>query len=115
MQLFLAKCRSVKKIDTFLRKAAIFKAKLHQTTRCERENTGVQHAQNPFFAVQANRAGALGYVTKSSPPEVLLRAIHEVYSGRHTLSADIVKALALEKLGTERSAVETFAYQISVF
>ena len=36
--------------------------------------------QNPGFAVQASRAGALGYVTKSSPPEVLLRAIHEVYS-----------------------------------
>ena len=50
--------------------------------------------QNPGFAVQASRAGALGYVTKSSPPEVLLRAIHEVYSGRHTLSADIAQALA---------------------
>ncbi|MGZ8184365.1 MAG: response regulator [Methylobacter sp.] len=63
--------------------------------------------QNPGFAMQASRAGALGYVTKSSPPEVLLRAIHEVYSGRHTLSADIAKALALEKLGSERIALET--------
>ena len=63
--------------------------------------------QNPGFAVQASRAGALGYVTKSSPPEVLLRAIHEVYSGRHTLSADIAQALALEKLGSDRMALET--------
>ena len=63
--------------------------------------------QNPGFAVQASRAGALGYVTKSSPPEVLLRAIHEVYCGRHTLSADIAQALALEKLGSERMALET--------
>jgi two-component system invasion response regulator UvrY len=63
--------------------------------------------QNPSFAVQASRAGALGYVTKSSPPEVLLRAIHEVYGGRHTLSADIAQALALEKLGNERMALET--------
>lgn len=63
--------------------------------------------QNPGFAVQASRAGALGYVTKSSQPEVLLRAIHEVYSGRHTLSADIAQALALEKLGSERMALET--------
>ncbi len=54
-----------------------------------------------------SRAGALGYVTKSSPPEVLLRAIHEVYGGRHTLSADIAQALALEKLGNERVALET--------
>jgi two-component system invasion response regulator UvrY len=63
--------------------------------------------QNPGFAVQASRAGALGYVTKSSPPDVLLRAIHDVYCGRHTLSADIAQALALEKLGNERMALET--------
>ena len=63
--------------------------------------------QNPSFAVQASRAGALGYVTKSSPPDVLLRAIHEVYCGRHTLSADIAQALALEQLGNERIALET--------
>jgi len=63
--------------------------------------------QNPGFAAQAMRAGALGYVTKSSPPEDLLRAIHEVYAGRHTLSADIAQALALEKLGSERIALET--------
>lgn len=63
--------------------------------------------QNPSFALQAIRAGALGYVSKSSSPEVLLRAILEVYQGRHTLSADIAQALALEKLGTERTALET--------
>jgi len=63
--------------------------------------------QNPSFAVQASRAGALGYVTKSSAPEVLLRAIHEVHAGRHTLSADIAQALALEKLGGDRRALET--------
>jgi DNA-binding NarL/FixJ family response regulator len=62
--------------------------------------------QNPSFAVQASRAGALGYVTKSSPPEVLLRAIFDVYAGRHILSADIAQALALEKLGSERIALE---------
>lgn len=63
--------------------------------------------QNPSFAMQATRAGALGYVTKSSPPEVLLRAIHDVHAGRLTLSADIAQALALEKLGGERIALET--------
>jgi two-component system, NarL family, invasion response regulator UvrY len=55
--------------------------------------------QNPSFAVQATRAGALGYVTKSSAPDVLIRAIYDVYAGRLTLSADIAQALALEKLG----------------
>ncbi len=63
--------------------------------------------QNPGFAANAMRAGALGYVTKSSPPEELLRAIREVYVGRHILSADIAQALALEKLGSERIALET--------
>ncbi|WP_305908601.1 response regulator transcription factor [Methylomarinum sp. Ch1-1] len=63
--------------------------------------------QNPSFAVQACRAGALGYVTKSSPSEVLLRAIHEVYGGRHFLSSDIAQALALEQFGGERTALET--------
>lgn len=63
--------------------------------------------QNPGFAEQAMRAGALGYVSKSSPPEELLRAIGEVYAGRQLLSADIAQALALEKLGSERNALES--------
>ena len=63
--------------------------------------------QNPSFAAQAIRAGALGYVTKSSPPEELLHAIREVYAGRHILSVDIAQALAFEKLGTERHALES--------
>lgn len=62
--------------------------------------------QNPNFALQAGRAGALGYVTKSSSPEVLLGAIREVYAGRHILSPDIAQALALERLGNERIALE---------
>jgi len=63
--------------------------------------------QHPSFALQAARAGALGYVTKSSAPDVLIRAVYEVYQGRHTLSADIAHALALEKLGGERNALES--------
>jgi two-component system invasion response regulator UvrY len=62
--------------------------------------------QNPSFAIQATRAGAFGYVTKSSDPEVLIRAIKDVYKGQHSLSADIAQALALEKMGTESSALE---------
>lgn len=65
--------------------------------------------QNPEFAAQALRAGALGYVTKSSEPEVLLRAIQDVHAGRHFLSADIAQALALEKLGSERLALQTLS------
>lgn len=63
--------------------------------------------QNPDFAEQAVRAGALGYVSKSSLPEELLRAIDEVCAGRQVLSADIAQALALEKLAGETSVLET--------
>lgn len=62
--------------------------------------------QNPSFAVQATRAGALAYVTKSSDPDVLIRAIHDVGQGKYTLSADIAQALALEKLGAESTALD---------
>ncbi len=62
--------------------------------------------QNPSFAIQATRAGALGYVTKSSDPEVLIRAIYDVQHNKHTLSSDIAQALALEKLGTDSALLE---------
>jgi len=62
--------------------------------------------QNPSFAIQATRAGALGYVTKSSEPEVLIRAIVDVQQNKYTLSADIAQALALEKLGTDTAALD---------
>lgn len=63
--------------------------------------------QNPSFARQACRAGALGYVTKSSTPEVLLQGIQEVYAARHILSSDIAQALALENLHGESLALDT--------
>ena len=62
--------------------------------------------QNPAFAVQATRAGALGYVTKSSSPAELIRAIQDVSAGRHSLSADIAQALALEKISGDHIALE---------
>lgn len=54
--------------------------------------------ENPAFAVQATRAGAKGYVTKSSDSSVLIRAVHDVYEGRLALSPDIAQALARSKL-----------------
>lgn len=54
--------------------------------------------QNLRFVEQALKAGALGYVTKSSASVELLRAIREVYSGRRVLSPDIAEALALQKI-----------------
>jgi two-component system invasion response regulator UvrY len=54
--------------------------------------------QNAAYAIQAIRAGAKGYVTKSSPPEALVHAAFEVIHGRITLSADIDHELALSRI-----------------
>jgi DNA-binding NarL/FixJ family response regulator len=62
--------------------------------------------QSAAFAVQAIRAGARGYVTKTSPPEALIRAIHDVFAGRIALSPDIDHKLALSKLSDEAVAAE---------
>ncbi|AFJ01485.1 two-component response regulator [Methylophaga frappieri] len=55
--------------------------------------------QNPSFAIQATRAGALGYITKSSDPTLLIRSIFDVLENKVSLSPDIAQALAIEKLG----------------
>jgi two-component system invasion response regulator UvrY len=61
---------------------------------------------SPDLALAAMRAGALGYVTKSSPPDVLLRAIADVLAGRRALSPDIAQALALARLSGRRRPLE---------
>ena len=51
------------------------------------------------FAQVALKAGALGYVTKSSPAETLIHAIAEVARGRRALSPDVAQAIALARIG----------------
>lgn len=53
---------------------------------------------DPLFAAQAMKAGALGYVTKSSEPEVLVQAVYEVAARRRTLSPDMAPRLAMALL-----------------
>jgi two-component system, NarL family, invasion response regulator UvrY len=62
--------------------------------------------QNAAYAVQAIRAGARGYVTKSSPPDVLIGAVFDVLKGRTALSPDIDHELALSRLGDEPAAID---------
>ena len=65
--------------------------------------------QSASYAIQAIKAGARGFVTKSSPPEALLRAIAEVMAGRIALSSDIDHELAINRLAGEPSAVDTLS------
>lgn len=62
--------------------------------------------QNAAYAVQAIRAGAKGYVTKSSPPEALVRAAFDVLQGRIALSADIDHELALSRIADTPAATD---------
>lgn len=58
------------------------------------------------YAQQAFRAGARGYVTKSSRPQVLMNAIHDVYAGRPALCAEINQVIATSKLCEDASPIE---------
>lgn len=60
--------------------------------------------REPLFAVQALRAGALGYVTKSSPPQRLVDAVYQVARGQRVLSPDIASEVALAMLEEETEA-----------
>jgi two-component system invasion response regulator UvrY len=65
--------------------------------------------QSAAYAVQAIKAGARGFVTKSSPPDALLCAIGEVMAGRIALSPDIDHELAINRLAGEPSAIDTLS------
>lgn len=49
---------------------------------------------NPALAVQALRAGARGYLTKSMPPERIVEAIRQVMQGEIPLSDELAAAMA---------------------
>jgi two-component system, NarL family, invasion response regulator UvrY len=58
------------------------------------------------FAQQAFRAGVKGYVTKSSPPDVLVTAIRNVFAGKPALCAEINEAIATSRLCGELVPVD---------
>lgn len=65
--------------------------------------------REPLFATQALRAGALGYVTKSSPPEVLVNAVYQVAARRQVISPDIAPELALALIDRPREPLAELA------
>ncbi len=62
--------------------------------------------ENVAYALQAFRAGANGYVTKSSPPALLIEAIRGVAEGRRSLSPDVSQALAIARLDEDRGLLD---------
>jgi len=55
--------------------------------------------EEPIFASRAFQAGALGYVTKASAPDVLVDAVRTVARGERYLSQDTAQSLALQSVG----------------
>jgi DNA-binding NarL/FixJ family response regulator len=58
------------------------------------------------FALKAFEAGASGYVTKSSDPAELLRALAVVIQGGRALSDDIARKIAAERIGDGRAIAD---------
>jgi DNA-binding NarL/FixJ family response regulator len=58
------------------------------------------------FALKAFEAGASGYVTKSSAPAELVRAVTTVASNGRALSDDIAREIAAERLSGQGSLVD---------
>jgi DNA-binding NarL/FixJ family response regulator len=59
----------------------------------------------PIFATRALQAGAGGYLTKASAPDVLVQAVRQVAAGARFLSHDVAQALALQAMpGGARAA-----------
>lgn len=58
------------------------------------------------YALQAFRAGARGYVTKSSPPELLVSAVRDVADGRVAICPEISELLAFNQVREEKARLE---------
>jgi two-component system, NarL family, invasion response regulator UvrY len=54
--------------------------------------------EDPVFAYRALQAGAQGYVTKASAPDVLVDAVLTVARGKPYISAEVAQALALRSV-----------------
>ena len=53
--------------------------------------------EDTVFVEQALQAGAQGYITKSSSPEILVEAIRELASGKSHIDSEIAQKLAFQK------------------
>lgn len=61
------------------------------------------------FALQAFRAGAKGFVTKSSPPELLVSAVCDAAAGSVTICPEISEAIARSRLQDDASVIDALS------
>jgi len=60
----------------------------------------------PIFPRRAFAAGARGYVTKASAPDILVDAVRTIAAGERFLSPDIAQSLALQGIAGDASELE---------
>ncbi|HXS28842.1 MAG TPA: response regulator transcription factor [Steroidobacteraceae bacterium] len=60
-----------------------------------------------IFSSRALQAGALGYLSKASAPEVLLEAIHAVSRGERYVSPDVAANMARSTASSGQTGLET--------
>lgn len=65
--------------------------------------------QTAAFAMQAFQAGAKGYITKSSAPDLLISAIRDVAGGKRAISPDISEALALAHISNDDAPLDSLS------
>jgi two-component system, NarL family, invasion response regulator UvrY len=65
--------------------------------------------EEAIFARRALQAGAFGYVTKASAPDVLVEAVHSIAAGRKYLSADVAQTLALRDVVADPVAADALS------
>jgi DNA-binding NarL/FixJ family response regulator len=70
--------------------------------------------EDVIYARRAMQAGAQGYVTKGSAPEVLVEAVRSVAAGRRYLSSEIARDLALSNLAPDPSGEALSAREFEV-
>jgi DNA-binding NarL/FixJ family response regulator len=70
--------------------------------------------EEAVFAERAQQAGARGYVTKQSAPDVLVEAVLAVHAGRRFVSPDMAKQLTLRKMD-EHPVTALSAKEFEVF
>jgi len=71
--------------------------------------------ESPDLAAQALRAGADGYITKSSPPESLIAAVHDVAAGGRPISHEVARGLAQADQQTSPVHLELSPREFEIF
>ena len=65
--------------------------------------------EDAIFANRALQAGACGYVTKASAPDVLVEAVHVIARGKKYISAEVAQELALRSVVADTTAKDSLS------